>query len=186
MSGQTGSASTQAAERYASALFGLAVEAKAVEAVEADARAFLAANDASADLRKALASPLIPAEQKGAALAGIAARMKLSPLTANFFGVVARNGRADALAAMARAVVAMAAKARGAVVAQVATAEPMSDTQLADLTAALTRAFKAPVDVEASVKPELLGGLVVKIGSRLFDDSVKSKLDALKIAMKGA
>jgi F-type H+-transporting ATPase subunit delta len=87
---------------------------------------------------------------------------------------------------MARALMAKTARARGAVVAEVATAEPMSADQLADLTAALARAFKAPVDVEASVKPELLGGLVVKVGSRLFDDSIKTKLDALKIAMKGA
>ena len=87
---------------------------------------------------------------------------------------------------MLAAFLALAAQARGAVLAEVSTAEPLSEEQLKSLTEALGRAFKAPVDVETTLKPELLGGLVVKVGSRLFDDSVKSKLDALKIAMKGA
>jgi F-type H+-transporting ATPase subunit delta len=72
------------------------------------------------------------------------------------------------------------------VIAEVATATALSAEQTADLKAALERAFKAPVDIDSTVRPELIGGLTVKVGSRLFDDSIKSKLDALKLAMKGA
>ena len=177
---------TEAAQRYGAALFDLATESKKVDAVEADAKALLAAWDASADLRAAMTSPLHAGDQKAAALAAIAKKLKVNAITAKFLGLAAHNRRAGELGGMLQAFVNLVAKARGTVTAQVATAEPLAADQLQALTDALARAFKAPVQVETAVKPELLGGLVVKVGSRMFDDSVKSKLDALKIAMKGA
>lgn len=180
------SAITEAAERYASALFELAGEAGAVAAVEADMKALAAAWRTSADLRAAMASPLYPVAEKQAALAGIAAKAGLHALSAKFVGLLAANGRAADLGGAALAFVERAARARGAVRAEVASAHALSDAQVRALTDALSAAFKAPVDVETSVRPDLLGGLVVKVGSKLFDDSVKAKLEALKIAMKGA
>lgn len=186
MSASAASASAEAVSRYATTLFELAQESGLSDKVEADARSLAAAFAGSAELRQALASPLTRIEEKTAVVAALAKKMKLQDLTARFLGVVATNGRAGALGAIAQAVVALSVKARGAVTAQVATAEALSAAQTADLKAALERAFKAPVDIEPSVKPELIGGLVVKVGSRLFDDSVKSKLEALKTALKGA
>jgi F-type H+-transporting ATPase subunit delta len=186
LSATAASASTEAVSRYATTLFELAQEAGLTDKVEADARALVAAFAASPELRTALASPLTKLDEKAGVVAALAKKMKLQDLTTRFLSVVAGNGRAGAIGAMAQAVVALAAKARGAVTAQVSTAEALSAAQTAELKAALERAFKAPVDIEPSVKPELIGGLVVKVGSRLFDDSVKSKLDALKTALKGA
>jgi F-type H+-transporting ATPase subunit delta len=186
LSGSYRIAIPEAAQRYGAALFELATEAKKVAGVEKDAKALLAAWQTSSDLRSAMTSPLFGVEQKAAALDAIAVKLKAQKLTHNFLGLAAQNRRCGDLGGMLAAFLGLAAKARGAVLAEVSTAEPLSDEQLKDLTEALGRAFKGPVDVETTLKPELLGGLVVKIGSRLFDDSVKSKLDALKIAMKGA
>jgi F-type H+-transporting ATPase subunit delta len=186
LSGPTSIAVSEAAKRYGVALFELASESKKIDAIEADAKSLLAALASSDELRATLASPLFPTEQKAAVLAAMAKKMKLNTITTNFLGLTAQNGRTGDLGGMLTAFVALAAKARGAVTAEVSTAEPLSAEALGSLTAALSTAFKASVDIQTTVKPELLGGLVVKVGSRLFDDSVKSKLDALKLAMKGA
>jgi F-type H+-transporting ATPase subunit delta len=186
LSGSQAIAVSETAKRYGVALFDLASESKKVDAVEADAKSLLAAWHASDELRATMVSPLFPVEQKAAVLGAMAKKMKLNAITANFLGLAAQNRRTGELGGMLTAFAALAAKARGAILAQVSTAEPLSADALKSLTAALSTAFKASVDIETTVKPELLGGLVVKVGSRLFDDSVKSKLDALKIAMKGA
>jgi F-type H+-transporting ATPase subunit delta len=177
---------SETAKRYGVALFDLASEAKKVDAVEGDAKSLLSAWQDSADLRATLASPLFPVEQKAAVLGAMAKKMKLNAITTNFLGLAAQNRRTGELGGMLTAFVGLAAKARGAVTAEVSTAEPLSADALKSLTQALSTAFNASVDIQTTVKPELLGGLVVKVGSRLFDDSVKSKLDALKTAMKGA
>ncbi|MEN9856562.1 MAG: hypothetical protein RL186_439 [Pseudomonadota bacterium] len=177
---------SETAKRYGAALFALASDSKKIEPVEADAKALLAAWDASAELRDVMKSPLFPADQKAGALAALAKKMKLSTITTHFLGLTAHNRRTGALADMLRAYIGLAAKARGTVLAEVSTAEPLGADALKSLTEALRTAFQAGIEVQTTVKPELLGGLVVKVGSRLFDDSVKSKLDALKIAMKGA
>jgi F-type H+-transporting ATPase subunit delta len=186
LNGSSHIAVTETAKRYGVALFDLARESKKVDVIEADAKSLLAAWSGSEDLRVAMDSPLFPAEQKAAALGAIAEDMKLNALTIKFLGLTAQNRRSGELGGMLTAFASLAAKARGAIRAEVSTAEPLSADALKSLTEALSTAFKASVDVETTVKPELLGGLVVKVGSRLFDDSVKSKLDALKIAMKGA
>ena len=177
---------SETAKRYGVALFDLASESNSVEAIEADSKSLLLAWHESRDLRETLTSPLFPVEQKAAVLEAMASRMALNGVTSNFLGLVAQNRRAGELGGMLTAFVGLAAKARGAVLAEVSTAEPLSEDALTRLKDALSTAFKAVVDIETTVKPELLGGLVVKVGSRLFDDSVKSKLDALKVAMKGA
>jgi F-type H+-transporting ATPase subunit delta len=186
VSASKSSVSSQVIDRYAGTLFDLAGEGKVADKVEADARAVLAACAASPDLTAVLASPLHPVDEKAGVLAALAKKMKLNALTTRFMGVLANNGRADALAPVMAAVLTLAAKARGAVIAEVATATALSAEQTADLKTALERAFQAPVDIDSTVRPELIGGLTVKVGSRLFDDSIKSKLDALKLAMKGA
>jgi F-type H+-transporting ATPase subunit delta len=186
VSASQSSVPSQVIDRYARTLFELAGDAKALDTIEADARAILAACAASPDLTAALASPLHPVAEKVGVIAALAKKMKLQKLTSQFVGVMAANGRADALAPVMAAVLTLAARARGAVIAEVATASALSAEQTADLKGALERAFKAPVDIDATVRPELIGGLTVKVGSRLFDDSIKSKLDALKLAMKGA
>jgi F-type H+-transporting ATPase subunit delta len=177
---------SETAKRYGVALFDLASESKKVDAVEGDAKSLLAAWRESAELRATMVSPLFPVEQKAAVLGAMAKKMKLNAITSNFLGLAAQNRRTGELGGMLTAFVGLAAKARGAITAEVSTAEPLSADALKSLTQALSTAFKASVDIQTTVKPELLGGLVVKVGSRLFDDSVKSKLDALKIAMKGA
>jgi F-type H+-transporting ATPase subunit delta len=186
LSGPTSIAVSEAAKRYGVALFELAADSKKIDAIEADAKSLLAALASSDELRATLASPLFPTEQKAAVLAAMAKKMKLDAITANFLGLTAQNRRTGDLGGMLTAFVALSAKARGAVTAEVSTAEPLNADALKSLTDALSKAFKAQVDIQTTVKPELLGGLVVKVGSRLFDDSVKSKLDALKLAMKGA
>jgi F-type H+-transporting ATPase subunit delta len=186
LSGSQAIAVSETAKRYGVALFDLASESKKIDAIEADAKSLLTALASSNELRATLASPLFPVEQKAAVLAAMAKKMKLNVITHNFLGLTAQNRRTGELGGMLTAFTALAAKARGAILAEVSTAEPLSADALTSLTAALSSAFKATVDIETTVKPELLGGLVVKVGSRLFDDSVKSKLDALKIAMKGA
>lgn len=186
MSGSSRNTISEAAQRYGVALFDLACESKKAGAIEADAKALLSAWTLSDDLRAAMMSPLFPAEQKAAALASIGKKLKVNAITSKFLGLAAQNRRAGDLGGMLSTFLALAAKARGAILAEVSTAEALSAEQLQGLTESLSRAFNATVDVETTVKPELLGGLVVKVGSRLFDDSVKSKLDALKIAMKGA
>ena len=186
MSGSQRIAVSETAKRYGVALFDLATESRNVDAVEADAKSLLLAWNESAELRATLLSPLFPVEQKAAVLGVIATKMQLDTITRNFLGLTAQNRRTGELGGMLTAFVSLAAKARGAILAEVATAEPLSAEALKALTEALGKAFNATVDIETTVKPELLGGLVVKVGSRLFDDSVKSKLDALKVAMKGA
>lgn len=176
----------EAADRYASALFDLAQEAGSLATIESDARGVLAAVAQSDDLARTLASPLFAAEDKSAAIVAVAKAMKFDGLTANFLGLVAANGRAAALPAMLKAFLAKAAKARGAARAEVASAAELSADQREKLSAALQRALGRPVEIETNVEPDLIGGLVVKIGSKMYDSSVRSKLNALKIALKGA
>jgi len=172
--------------RYAQALFELAEQGKALEAVEADLKALKAMREESADLRKALASPAFTAEDKGKALAGVADAAGLSPLTRKFLGLLAANGRASALPAAIAAFERLAAAHRGAVAAEVVTALPLSAAQLKGVAAALRQALGKDPELTARVDPAILGGLKVRVGSRLFDASLKSRLDSLKFALKRA
>ena len=172
--------------RYAQALFELAEAAKSVPAVEADLKSLKAARAESLDLRRLISSPAFSAEDKGRGLTAIADKARFSPLTKKFLGLLASNGRVSGLPAVITAFERLAAAHRGAVAAEVVTALPLSAVQLKGVAAALRQALGKDAELTARVDPAILGGLKVRVGSRLFDASLKSKLDSLKFALKRA
>lgn len=174
------------AERYASAFYELASEQRALDQTAADLRSMKAMLDASEDLRRLVRSPLIGREEQAKALDAVLAQAGISQLTRNFVGVVARNRRLFALTAMIEAFLRILAERRGEVTAQVTAAQPLDPEQTAALEDALRRVVGGKVAVDLTVDPSLLGGLVVKIGSRLFDSSVRTKLQRLQLALRGA
>jgi F-type H+-transporting ATPase subunit delta len=177
---------TDVGVRYAQALFELAKEKGEAAAVEADLKGLKAMWTESRDLRVLIASPAFAADEKGRGLTAIADAAGLRQTTRKFLGLVAANRRASALPAMIAAYEAIAAKDRGAVSAEVVTAAPLSAAQSQALAAALRTALGKDPELETRVDPAILGGLKVRIGSRLFDASVKSRLDSLKFALKRA
>ncbi|MDE2355914.1 MAG: F0F1 ATP synthase subunit delta [Alphaproteobacteria bacterium] len=180
------SKATDVGARYAQALFDLAVETKALTAIEADLAALKVMVSESQDLRTLLASPRFSAEDKAKGLEAVAKRAKMNPTTVRFLGVLAQNRRTAALAGVIRAFEGLAAAHRGLVAAEVVTAVPLTPAQTRDLTAALRQALGQDPQISARVDPAILGGLRVKVGSRLYDASLKSKLDSLKFALKRA
>jgi F-type H+-transporting ATPase subunit delta len=179
------SATTGVAGRYASALFELADEAKALDAVAQDLATFRKLLDESPDLRRLIASPVIGRDLQAKALAAVLGAAQISGLVAKFVGLVAANGRARDLPGMAAAFLAELASRRGETTATVTSAVPLSAAQLEQLTNALRGLLGGKVAVDARVDQDILGGLVVKVGSRLFDSSIRSKLQRLQLAMKG-
>jgi F-type H+-transporting ATPase subunit delta len=173
-------------ERYAQALFDLANEQGAAAAVEADLKSLKAAIADSRDLKILLASPAFGSDDKGRGLAAIAEKAKFNPTTRKFLGLLAANGRAGALAAVIAAFEALSAKARGAVSAEVTTAVPLSAAQTKGVAAALRQALGKDPEITTRVDPAILGGIRVKVGSKLFDASLRSKLESLKFALKRA
>lgn len=174
------------AERYASALFDLADERKALDEVAEDLRSLKRMLDESDDLRKLVRSPVVKSEDQGRAMAAIADRAQLSPLTRNFIGVVAKNRRLFALEGMIAGYLQILARRRGEITAQVTAAKPLSDAQMAALQDSLRQVVAGKVSVDLTVDPSLLGGLVVKVGSRLFDSSIRTKLQRMQQAIRGA
>jgi F-type H+-transporting ATPase subunit delta len=173
------------AGRYAAALFDLAQDERQLPQVEADLAAFQSMLDASADLRRLVRSPVISAEDQAKALDAILAKAGVSGLTANFFRVIARNRRLFAVADMIRDFRALLSRERGEVSADVASAHPLTPEQLNALRDALRVQIGKDVMVNTRVDPALLGGLIVKVGSRMIDSSLRTKLNNLKVAMKG-
>lgn len=186
MSGDASAQFSQAADRYAAAVFELAVEAKALDAVEKDFVTLASAFADSSDLRAAAASPLISPEDKSRALSAVAAKLGLSELGRNLVGVVAKNGRAAALPEIGRAYFRRLAAYRGTRRVEIVSAQPLAEGEQASILAALEKALGAKVQAELKVDDALIGGFVVRAGSRQFDASVKSKLDQLKLALKSA
>ena len=180
------SSSADVGARYAQALFELADEAGALGPVEADLKAFKAMQADSQDLRRLIASPTFGAEEKSKALAAVAQAASFSPLTRKFIGLVASNARASALPAMITAFQKLAAARRGAVAAEVVTAVPLSAAQQKGVAAALRQALGKDPELTTRVDPAILGGIRVRVGSRLYDASLKSRLDSLKFALKRA
>ena len=173
------------AGRYASALFDLALDENSLEAVERDLDRFAALVNESADLKRLVRNPIFTADEQERALRAVLARAGIGGLTANFLLLVARNRRLFAVADMIRAFKALTAARRGEVRADVTSAEPLSDTQTAALREALREITGRNVTLNARVDPALIGGLVVRLGSRQIDTSLRTRLNALKIAMKG-
>ena len=178
------------AGRYASALFDLASEAGpqhgGVTSVESDLGKLERALAESAELRALIRNPEISREQIGRVMAGLAVALGLSKLTGNFLGVLAHNRRVGALPGIIRAFNAIAAAQRGEVSAEVASAHALSDEQIATLEKKLRAREGRTVKLKSRVDPELLGGLVVTIGSKRIDGSIRTRLNSLSHAMKSA
>ena len=172
------------AGRYATALFELALESGALDAVEQDLARFDAMLADSADLVRLVRSPVFSAEEQQRALDAILDKAEFGALTANFFRLIAANRRLFAVADMIRAFRALLAEHRGEVRAEAASAVALSEAQLDALKATLKSTIGQDVQVETKVDPSLLGGLVVKVGSRMIDNSLRTKLNNLKIAMR--
>lgn len=173
------------AGRYASALFDLASEAGNVSAVEADLEKLDAALAESAPLASLIQNPEVSRADLGKAMDALAALLSLDGLTKNFLGVLAQNRRLSKLPAMIRAFATIAAAQRGEVTAQVASAHPLSEKQVEELEKKLKAREGRNVKIRTSVDPELLGGLVVTVGSRRIDSSIRTRLNSLAQAMKG-
>ncbi|MHA1113799.1 MAG: F0F1 ATP synthase subunit delta [Alphaproteobacteria bacterium] len=173
------------AGRYATALFDLAESDKALDDVAGDLRQLAEMVAGSGDLRRLMRSPTLSRADQGRAMAAVADKAGFGDLTKRFLGIVARHRRLFALAAMIDAFLAQLAARRGELAAEVASAGPLSEAQLAGIGDALRQATGSKVTISAQVDARLLGGLVVKIGSRMVDASLRTKLQKLQIAMKG-
>ena len=174
------------AGRYATALYELADEQKKLDEVADDLATLLAMTDDSDDLRRMLLSPVVAREEQGAAIEAVMERAGMSELTRHFVGVVAKNGRLFAVEDMARAYRAILADRRGEVTAEVTSATALSDAQQKALTDMLKSAVGSNVAIDAKVDPDILGGLVVRVGSRMVDSSLRTKLQKLQFVLKGA
>ena len=177
---------SEAAARYARAIFELAKEANALDAVQADFVKFAAAWKESADLRDAARSPLIDPQEKANALSAVAQRLGISELGRKAIGVAAKNRRAAELPAIASVYRTLVARERGARQVEIISARPLGADEKAAIVEALGKQLGAKVEAETSVDDSLIGGFVVRVGSRQFDASVKAKLDALRLALKSA
>ncbi len=176
--------SSGAADRYAKALFALAQDAGIVDVVESELASLKAILLAHPELAAVLASPVVSAAEKAAVITHITKKAGLGALTHSFVGAAAEARRAGQLMHMADRFAALTAQASGTVQAQAVTAQPMSAKQQKELAAALKKALGQDVRISTRVDPALLGGLTVKVGSRMFDSSLKTKLEGLKLAMK--
>lgn len=172
------------AGRYATAMFELALEAKSVDAVKADLDRFDTLVADNADLQRLVRSPVFTAEEQTRALAAVLDRAGIGGLSARFLNVVTANRRLFAVRDMIRAFRLLVARHKGEVSASVTLAEPPSDGHLAAIKDALKAATKKDVQVDVKVDPAIIGGLIVKLGSRMVDTSLRSKLNAIKHAMK--
>jgi F-type H+-transporting ATPase subunit delta len=172
------------AERYAAALFDLADERRILDEVASDLRQLRAMVQASPDLLRLIRSPILSRDEQSKGIGALAERAGLSPLVRDFLAVVARNRRLFAVPAMIEAFLAKLAARRGEVTAEVFAAQPLSEAQLAALNEQLRRSIGSRVSVDVHVDPGLIGGLVLKLGSRMVDGSIKSKLQRLQLAMK--
>lgn len=181
---QTSSPISGVADRYARSLFDLALESNAVSAVEADLGRFEALIEGSDDLRRLIYSPVFSADDQLKAIATIADKAKIGGLVGNFLRVVAQNRRLFVLPGIIRAFRIVAAEHRGEAAAEVTSAHALSAAQEKELKAALKSVAGKDVSITVTVDPSLLGGMVVRIGSRQIDTSLKTKLNSLKLALK--
>ncbi|MEO9900219.1 F0F1 ATP synthase subunit delta [Nisaea sp.] len=179
------SETTGLAGRYASALYELAEGEKALDAVAADLKSLRQALIESPDLSRLVRSPVLTRADQTRGIAAVLEKMGAHALTQKFLGTVASNRRLFAMDAMITAFLAQLAARRGEVTADVTSAIELSEAQLADISDALKKAVGQKVSVNLSVDPALIGGLIVRVGSRMIDNSIRSKLQRLQLAMKG-
>jgi len=173
------------AGRYALALFELAKDGKQIEAVGESLSGLRQALRDSKELNELVTSPLIDRAQKLKAIDAVALQMKLDPLTRNFLGVLAQNRRLSQLDAVARAYNLLSARHRGEVTAEVTSARALDADQVNAIKQNLRARMGRDIAVDLHVDPDILGGLVVKIGSQQIDGSIRTKLNNLAHAMKG-
>jgi F-type H+-transporting ATPase subunit delta len=173
------------AERYAAALFDLSDERRILDETAANLRELSGMLRASAELSRLIRSPILSREEQGKAIAALAERAGFSPVVRDFLAVVARNRRLFAVPAMIEAYLQKLAERRGEITAEVAAAQPLSTAQLDLLREHLRRKFGRQVAIDVRIDPGLIGGVIVKLGSRMVDASVRSKLQRLQMAMKG-
>lgn len=181
---ESASFSAGIAGRYATALFEIARDSKALAAVESELDALAAALEASADLRDLVSSPVYSRDEQGAAMAAIAKKMGLSSTVGNTIALMALKRRLFVLPRVIAAVKAMAAAERGEVTAEVTAAKALTKAQETDLAQSLKAATGKDVRIKLTVDASLIGGLIVKVGSRMIDSSIRSKLSSLHNAMK--
>ena len=173
-------------DRYAAALYAHADEQHALDAVVAEMENLGRMIDQSADFRRLIHSPLIDINQARLAAFAVLDAQGFGKQVRDFVGVIANNRRLNALRQIVHAFAALVAEKRGVITAQVASATPLSDLQRQQLSARLIEAGYSNVKILEQVEPDLLGGLIVRIGARLYDTSLKSRLQRLQYAMKGA
>lgn len=175
------------AGRYAGALFELALEEKAVDAVKADLEKFDAMIDGSADLNRLVRSPVFGVDEQLKALGAILDKAGIGGIAANFLRVITTNRRLFAVRNIIRGYRALVARHKGEVSAEVTVAEKLSDTHLDALKGALKSVTGGKdIDLDVKIEPAIIGGLIVKLGSRMIDSSLRTKLNAIKFAMKEA
>ncbi|MEI8394880.1 MAG: F0F1 ATP synthase subunit delta [Rhodospirillaceae bacterium] len=179
-----GTAASGLAARYSAALFDLATERNKVDEAESDLTRLKGVLAQSPDLRRFLRSPVLTREQQNKALEALLGQVGVSDLTQHFVGLVAKNRRLFALGDMIEAFLADLARRRGEVSAEITVARSMTDAQTAAMNAAVKSALGDRAAVKVSINPELLGGMVVKIGSRMIDNSLRTKIDKLQLALK--
>ena len=174
------------AERYAKALFELADDRKALDEVAGDLQALRRVMEESGDFRRLIRSPVLSRAEQGKAVAAVADRAGFSALTRNFLGVTARNRRLFVLPGVIAAYLKELADRRGEVTAEVTAARPLTPAQTEAVSSQLRKAVGGKVSIDLRIDPSLIGGLIVKVGSRMVDASLKGKLARLQLAMKGA
>jgi F-type H+-transporting ATPase subunit delta len=172
--------------RYATALFDLARDENSIDAVKADLDRFAAMLDESADLKRLVRSPVFAAEAQLKALSAVLEKAEITGVSANFLKVLAANRRLFAVSEVIRAFNALVAKFKGEAAADVTVAETLSDKNLEALKAALKSVTGKDVTLDVKVDPSIIGGLVLKLGSRMVDSSLRTKLNSIKNAMKEA
>jgi F-type H+-transporting ATPase subunit delta len=172
--------------RYATALFELARDENSIDAVKADLDRFAAMLDESADLKRLVRSPVFAAEAQLKALSAVLEKAEITGVSANFLKVLAANRRLFAVSEVIRAFNALVAKFKGEATADVTVAETLSDKNLEALKAALKSVTGKDVTLNMKVDPSIIGGLVLKLGSRMVDSSLRTKLNSIKNAMKEA
>ena len=172
--------------RYATALFELARDEKSIDAVKADLDKFDAMLSESADLKRLVRSPVFAADTQLKALSAVLDKAGITGVAANFLKVLTNNRRLFAVTDVIRAFGALVARFKGEASAEVTVAEPLSDKNLDALKAALKQVSGKDVTLNVKVDPSIIGGLVVKLGSRMVDSSLRTKLNSIKHAMKEA
>ncbi|MDR6284742.1 F-type H+-transporting ATPase subunit delta [Methylopila jiangsuensis] len=172
------------AGRYASALFDLAREANQIDAIAGDLDKVTALLAESEDLRRLVRSPVFSSEEQEKAIGAVLDRAGVAGLASNFVRLVARNRRLFAIEGIIKAFRALVAAHNGVVAAEVTVAEPLTDARREALSQALAGITGKTVDFDVKVDPQILGGLIVRLGSRMVDASLKTKLNAIKLAMK--